>query len=466
MQPMSVSAISDVVGGVLSDVANPDAVVDQSTVFDSRSARPGSLFLALEGEHVDGHDYAAAAVSAGATVVLAQRPVGVPAIVVDDVLAAFGRLGQHLVRNALHGTTIVAVTGSAGKTSTKDLIAQVLAAAGSTVATPGSFNNEIGLPLTISMAAPGTGFLVLEMGARGIGHIRDLTVIAPPQISVVTNVGTAHVGEFGGRDKIAQAKGEIVEALEPGGLAVLNADDPLVMAMAPRTRARIVTYGRGEAAAIRASDVVINEHGQAHYTLTTPEGAADVQLQVVGEPQIHNSLAAAAVAREAGLSTARIAELLSGATAQSRWRMETHTRADGVTVINDAYNANPDSMKSSLEALAVMARGQRQRGIAVLGQMNELGQDSRTAHEGVGRIAAQLNLDQIIVIGGDEAQWMQQAAEAAGAVVVHLPDQDTALHLLRSTVRSGDVVLVKASRGVQLQQLAEKLLQLDPEVAV
>ncbi|MFE9553108.1 UDP-N-acetylmuramoyl-tripeptide--D-alanyl-D-alanine ligase [Streptomyces sp. NPDC006703] len=463
MQPMPISTIADVVGGALTDVPNPDAlVVDQPAVFDSRAASPGSLFIALQGEHADGHDYAAAAIGAGATAVLANRPVGVPAIVVGDVLAAFGRLGHYLVRNVLTDTTIVAITGSAGKTSTKDFIAQLLPAAGPTVATPQSFNNEIGLPLTISLATPETRYLVLEMGARGVGHIRDLTTIAPPQISVVTNVGTAHVGEFGGRDKIAEAKGEIVEALRPGGLAVLNADDPLVMAMAQRTRARVVTYGRGDGAMIRAVNVTLNELGQGHYTLVTPEEAADVQLHVAGEPQIHNSLAAAAVAREAGLTIAQIAALLSGATAQSKWRMETHTRADGVTIINDAYNANPDSMKSSLEALAVMSRGQQQRGIAVLGQMNELGPDSRTAHENVGRIAASLKLDQIIVIGGEAAQWMQQAAQAAGASVVHLPDQETALELLRSTVRSGDVVLVKASRGVELQRLAEKLLQPGP----
>ncbi|GAB2966733.1 UDP-N-acetylmuramoyl-tripeptide--D-alanyl-D-alanine ligase [Streptomyces pseudoechinosporeus] len=466
MQPMLLSTIAEAVEGRLADAPDPHVVVDQPAVFDSREARPGALFIALSGNTADGHDYAHAAVKNGAVAALTTRPVGVPAVVVDgDVLAAFGRLGRYLVRHTLTNTQVVAITGSAGKTSTKDLIAQLLPAAGPTVATPQSFNNEIGLPLTITMADPTTRYLVLEMGARGIGHIRDLTRITPPHISVVTNVGTAHVGEFGSRDNIAQAKGEIIEALPAGGLAVLNADDPLVRAMANRTRARIVTYGLAPEATVRAADVTLNEQGQPTYTLHTPEGTADVHLKFVGRPQVHNSLAAAAVARDAGLPVSQIAELLSAATTQSPWRMETHTRADHVTIVNDAYNANPDSMRSSLDALAAMARGRDQRAIAVLGRMNELGDDARTAHEDIGRHAATLNLDQVIVVGGDEAGWMQQAASDAGAHAVHLPDQETALQLLHSTLQPGDVVLVKASRGVQLQQLAQALLQPDPGTA-
>ncbi|GAA3372092.1 UDP-N-acetylmuramoyl-tripeptide--D-alanyl-D-alanine ligase [Streptomyces antimycoticus] len=464
MQPMTLSAVADAVGGRLAD-ADPQATVTAPAVFDSRVATPGSLFVALTGEQADGHEYAKAAIANGAAAALVARPVGVPAIVVPDVLAALGRLGLHLVQHALTGTQIVAITGSAGKTSTKDLIAQVLPAIGPTVATPGSYNNEIGLPVTITMADPSTRFLVLEMGARGIGHIRQLTRIAPPQISVVTNVGTAHVGEFGGRDNIAQAKGEIVEALPADGLAVLNADDPLVRAMAHRTHAPVVTYGLDAQATIHATEVSLNGRGQATYTLHTPEGSAPVALQYVGQPQVYNSLAAAAVAREAGLPLPQIADALSHATPRSPWRMETTRRADGVTVINDAYNANPDSMRSSLDALAAMARGRDQRAIAVLGPMNELGNDARHAHEEVGRHAAGLGLDQLITVGGEAAGWMQTAAYDLGAPAVHLPDQDSALHLLRSTLRRGDVVLVKASRGAQLQQLAQALLEPDPEPA-
>ncbi|MFG2858997.1 glutamate ligase domain-containing protein [Streptomyces mirabilis] len=235
--------------------------------------------------------------------------------------------------------------------------------------------------------------------------------------------------------------------------------------MAHRARSRIVTYGLDQQATVRAVAVVLGKHGKASYTLQTPEGDARVDLQLVGQVQVHNSLAAAAVAREAGLDVDQIAELVSAATPQSRWRTETHTRAVGVTIVNDAYNANPHSMRSSLDALATMTRGRNQRAIAVLGRMNELGDDARTAHEDIGRHAAELDLAQLIVVGGDEAGWVQKAASAAGATAVHVPDQETALHLLHSTLRPGDVVLVKASRGGQLQQLADALLQPDPETA-
>ncbi|MGW0757151.1 UDP-N-acetylmuramoyl-tripeptide--D-alanyl-D-alanine ligase [Streptomyces sp. NPDC002814] len=463
MYPMSLSMIATVTGGLLADAPDPDAQVTQPAVFDSREAIPGSLFIALKGRHTDGHDYAEAAVNKGAVAALVTRPVGVPAIVVEDVLAAIGRLARFLLRDGLGKAQVVAITGSAGKTSTKDFIAQVLP--GNVVATPQSFNNEIGLPLTITMGDPDTDYLVLEMGARHIGDIRSLTMIAQPDISVVTNVGTAHVGEFGGRDNIAQAKGEIVEALPRGGLAVLNADDDYAPAMQQRTQARVVTYGLGEQATIRAIDVTIDSQGHASYTLVTPNGSALVDLQFVGEVQVHNSLAAAAVGLEAGLDVKQIADRLSEAMPRSRWRMETTTRADGVTIVNDAYNANPTSMRHSLDALASMTGGRDQRSVAVLGRMNELGDDARTEHEEIGKYAATLGLDQIILVGGDEAGWMQQGVSSVGGKAVHLPDQDTALELLHKILRPGDVVLVKASRGVQLQQLADRLLQPDPDPA-
>ncbi|MFJ5645856.1 UDP-N-acetylmuramoyl-tripeptide--D-alanyl-D-alanine ligase [Streptomyces sp. NPDC093223] len=460
---MTLTTMAAVTGGRLTDVPDPEVQVTQPAVFDSREARRGSLFLALQGQSADGHAYAKAAAAKGAVVALVTRPVGVPAIVVDDVLTAFARIGRFLLHDGLGHTTVVAITGSAGKTSTKDFIAQVLP--GTVVATPESFNNEIGLPLTITLADAATDHLVLEMGARHIGDIRDLTQIAPPDVSVVTNVGTAHIGEFGGRDNIAQAKGEIIEALQPGGLAVLNADDAYVREMRDRTQARVVTYGLSEQATIRAQDVTVDGNGHASYTLITPEGSAPVSLQFVGDVQVHNSLAAAAVGRNAGLDTAQIATRLSQALPRSRWRMETTTRPDGVTIVNDAYNANPDSMRHSLDALASMTGGRDQRSVAVLGRMNELGDQARDAHQSVGRYAAGLDLDQIILVGGDEAGWMQEGVTGGGGKAVHLPDQDTALNLLRNTLRPGDVVLFKASRGVQLQQLADTLRQLDPDPA-
>ncbi|RPE39077.1 UDP-N-acetylmuramoyl-tripeptide--D-alanyl-D-alanine ligase [Streptomyces sp. Ag109_O5-1] len=463
MQPMSLTSIAQIVGGRLADVLDPEAQVTEPAIFDSREAVPGGLFLALQGQHTDGHAFAEAAINKGAAVALTTRPVGVPAIVVDDVLTAAGLLSRHLLHGPLNRAKVVALTGSAGKTSTKDLTAQVLP--GHVVATPESFNNEIGLPITVTMADAGTDYLVLEMGARHIGDIRDLTRIAPPDISVITNVGTAHVGEFGGRENIALAKGEIVEALHRGGLAVLNADDDFVRVMDQRTSARVVTYGLSEQATVRAVNVTVDAHGHASYTLTLPEGSAPVHLKFLGDVQVPNSLAAAAVAREAGLGADEIAARLSDALPRSRWRMETHLRADGVTIVNDAYNANPHSMRHALNALASMTGGTDQRSFAVLGRMNELGDDARAAHVELGRYAAGLDLDQIILVGGDEAGWMQDGVRSVGGKAVHLPDQETALELLHKVLGRGDVVLVKASRGVELQQLAEKLLQPTPGTA-
>ncbi|MBL0799897.1 MULTISPECIES: UDP-N-acetylmuramoyl-tripeptide--D-alanyl-D-alanine ligase [Streptomyces] len=457
---MSLTAVAKAVGGRLADVLDPGVQVTEPAVFDSREAVPGSLFVALAGERADGHAFAESAHNKGAVVALVNRPVGVPAIVVDDVLQAFGALAHTLLTGPLAATRVVAITGSAGKTSTKDFVSQVLP--GSVVATPQSFNNEIGLPLTVTMADTTTDHLVLEMGARHIGDIRALTLVAPPDISIVTNVGTAHIGEFGGRDNIAEAKGEIVEALAPGGLAVLNADDDYAQPMRERAGGSVVTFGLGEDADVRATDLTADAHGRASFTLVTPEGSAPVRLRFVGGVQVHNSLAAAAVGRGVGLSPEEIAARLSRAMPRSRWRMETVTRADGVTVVNDAYNANPTSVRHALEALASMAGGAEQRSVAVLGQMNELGDDARTAHEAIGRHAAARGIDMIILVGGDEAGWMRDGVRDAGGRATWVPDQEAALGLLHSALRPGDVVLVKASRGVQLQRLAEELLNPAP----
>ncbi|MGW2314460.1 UDP-N-acetylmuramoyl-tripeptide--D-alanyl-D-alanine ligase, partial [Actinomadura luteofluorescens] len=274
MIPLPLSTIAEITGGVRHGPPDPvvdDPVVDGPVVIDSRAVEPGALFAALKGDRADGHDFAAGALAAGAAGVLAQQPVDGPCVVVDDVQEALGRLARAVLER-LPDVTVVAVTGSAGKTSTKDLIGQVLSGAGPTVYPPGSFNNEIGLPLTVLRADAATRHLVLEMGARGIGHIAYLTGIARPDVGVVLNVGTAHVGEFGGRENIARAKGEIVEAVPPGGTAVLNADDPLVSAMASRTRGEVVMFGRSPGAAVRAEDETLDEQGRARFTLVTPSG--------------------------------------------------------------------------------------------------------------------------------------------------------------------------------------------------
>lgn len=292
--------------------------------------------------------------------VLAARPVGVPAIVVDDVVAALGALARAAVERL--GTTVVALTGSAGKTSTKDLIAQILERKAPTVWTPGSLNNEIGLPLTALRATAETRHLVLEMGARGIGHIEYLAGLTPPRIGLVLNVGSAHIGEFGSREAIAQAKGELVEVLPEDGAAVLNADDPLVRAMASRTKARVILFGEAPDADVRGENVRLTDDGRPAFALHTPTGCSDVTLRLYGEHHVSNALAAAAVAHELGMSVTEIADALSGAGTLSRWRMEVTERPDGVTVVNDAYNANPESMKAALRALAAMGKARQAAG--------------------------------------------------------------------------------------------------------
>lgn len=457
MIALSLAEIAHVVGGQTYDIPDPSVQVTGPVVRDSREVEPGSLFVAFAGERVDGHDYASAVIEAGAAAVLAARPVGVPAIVVDDVQVAIGALARHVVERL--GATLVALTGSVGKTSSKDLLAQVLRSKAPTVFTPGSLNNEIGLPLTALSATDETRFLVLEMGARGIGHIRYLTGLTPPKIGLVLNVGTAHIGEFGGREQIAVAKGELVESLPADGTAVLNADDPLVRAMASRTKARVLLFGESADADVRAENVRLTDVGQPAFTLHTPSGCSDVTLRLYGEHHVSNALAAAAVAHELGMSADEIARALSEAGTLSRWRMEVTERPDGVTVVNDAYNANPESMRAALRALASMAKGRRTW--AVLGHMAELGDEGLAEHDAVGRLAVRLNVSKLVAVGGREASWLQLGAYNEGSwgeESVHVSDAQAAIDLLRSELRPGDVVLVKASRSVGLERVATALL--------
>jgi UDP-N-acetylmuramoyl-tripeptide--D-alanyl-D-alanine ligase len=459
---LSLAEIAAVVGGQTHDIPDPSVQVTGPVVRDSREVVPGSLFVAFAGERVDGHDFAAAVVEAGAVAVLATRPVGVPAIVVDDVQRALGALARHVVGRL--GATLVALTGSAGKTSTKDLVAQVLRRKAPTVFTPGSLNNEIGLPLTALSATEETKFLVLEMGARGLGHIRHLTELTPPRIGLVLNVGTAHIGEFGGREQIALTKGELVEALPEDGAAILNADDPLVRAMASRTKAKVILFGESAEADVRAENVRLTDSGQPSFRLHTPSGASDVTMRLYGEHHVSNALAAAAVAHELGMSAEEIATALSEAGTLSRWRMEVTERPDGVTVVNDAYNANPESMRAALRALVAMGKGRRTW--AVLGKMAELGDEALAEHDAVGRLAVRLNVSKLVAVGGREASWLQLGAYNEGSwgeESVHVSDAQAAVDLLRSELRPGDVVLVKASRSVGLESVAQALLETGAE---
>lgn len=487
MIDLTVAQIADIVGGRLADISPAQAQAARVTgtvEFDSRAIGPGGLFLALPGARADGHDFAAGAVAAGAVAVLAARPVGVPAIVVPPaaaadenagvleydtdgsgaaVLSALAKLATAVAADLVaSGLRIVGITGSSGKTSTKDLIAAVLRPLGAVVAPPGSFNNELGHPWTVLRATRETGYLVLEMSARHPGNIAALAAIAPPSIAAVLNVGTAHLGEFGSREVIAQTKAELVQAVPASGVVVLNADDPVVAAMASQTAARVVTVGRSETADVRAEDVELDELARPRFILRAGAAAVPVALAVHGEHQVGNALSAAAVALECGATPQQVADALAGAAPASRHRMEVGTRADGVTVINDAYNANPDSMRAGLQALAAMARSAGKRSWAVLGEMGELGEDSITEHDRVGRLAVRLDISRLIVVGtGRAMSAMHHGAVMEGSwgsESVMVPDADAALELLRAELAAGDVVLVKASNAAGLGALAEALL--------
>jgi len=483
---LSVAEIAEIVSGVVSGSTAANAtvtgpvvtgpVVTGPVVIDSRLAAPGALFAALPGERVDGHDYAGAAALGGAAAILAARPlpgVAAPVIVVPDVTLALGALARAVLRR-LPAVAVVGITGSSGKTSTKDLAGQVVARLGPAIAPEGSLNNEIGLPLTVLRADEATRYLILEMSARGIGHIAYLAGIAPPRIGAVLNVGRAHAGEFGSIDAVAKAKGELVEALPAaadGGVAVLNADDPNVAAMAARTGARVVTTSTDPRrdADVRATDISLDELGRASFRLTMAGTSANVTLRLHGRHHVANALAAAAVAAERGMEVAAIAEALGAATARSKKRMELTRRADGVLVVNDAYNANPDSTRAAIEALAHLAGNGRpdsgRRGIAVLGYMAELGDIEAQSHEEAGRLAAQSGAAMIVAVGKGAAPVLDGARATGGwqGEAIAVPDQQSAVAELKNRLRPGDVVLVKASKAAGLWEVADGLLAEDDQ---
>ena len=457
MIPFTLKEVAEATGGRLAG-ADPDAVVAGVQV-DSRRVRAGELFVALPGDRTDGSLFAAAAAEAGAAATLAREGTvfAGPRVEVADPLAALAALGAAVRDRS--AATVVAVTGSNGKTTTKDLLAAVLATRLRTVANQASFNNEVGLPLTLTRIEPDTQAVVVEMGARGPGHIAALARLARPAVGVVLNVGESHLGLFGSREAIAEAKGELVEALPADGAAVLNADDPRVAAMAARSAARVVAFGQADGAEVRADRVELDGDGRARFLLRTPAGTAPVVLPAPGEHLVGCALAAAAAACVLGVGPRDAAAGLATA-ALSPMRMEVRRRPDGLTVLNDAYNANPSSMAAALKTLAALGR-RGGRTVAVLGEMAELGPDAAAAHDRIGRLATRLGIDRLVGVGEPgrvmvnaarmEGMWPEEAEAAA--------DPDAALALLVPTLGPDDVVLVKASRVVALDRVADALLQ-------
>ncbi|WP_052667699.1 UDP-N-acetylmuramoyl-tripeptide--D-alanyl-D-alanine ligase [Nitriliruptor alkaliphilus] len=451
MIELSLARIAAATGGRV--VGDPERTVD-AVATDSRTLPAGAtLFVALRGEHADGHRFVDAAAHGGAAAALVERPVdGIDAVVVDDTWRAIRDLGVAVRRQV--APTAVAITGSVGKTTVKDLTAAAVGAGRRVAAARGSFNNELGVPLTLLTLREHDEVLVAEIGARHVGDIADLAPLVAPDVSVVTAVAGVHLEIFGSIEAIERAKGELVEALGPDGLAILNAADPRVRAMAARAPAALTVGAPG--ADLTAEDVTLDASAYPRFTARTPWGSAEVRLATPGRHQVGNALLALAVAGHLGVDLTAAAAALGGATI-SPWRGEV-TRRGGLTVLNDAYNANPTSVIAALDTLTALAAGTRT--VAVLGEMAEIGPTSSVEHARVGAEVAGRGIDRLVVVGVHAAPLADGAVDAGMAPesVVTVPDARAAAEHLLSDLAAGDVVLVKASRVAGLEQVADRLL--------
>lgn len=451
--------IAEAVSGRL---VGSDVSVTGSVVTDSREAQAGSLYVARRGESADGHAFVAGAVARGAVAVIVEHEVdeAVAQIVVEDSTEALGALARAHVEALRAGGAldVIAMTGSVGKTTTKDLLLQIMSADGPTVAPKLSFNNEVGLPLTVLLADENTRHLVLEMGASGPGHITYLTGIVAPDVAIELCVGHAHVGGFGGFEGVAAAKAELIRGMRPGGPVILNTDDPNVEAMAPLASGEVIRFSASgnPRAEVRAQDVSVDAADRASFTLVTPAGTAQVSLKIVGRHHVANALAAAAGALTLGVDLATVVQLLSSARALSPHRMDVHELViDGceLTLIDDSYNANLDSMRAGIAALSSIGKGGRT--IAVLGEMLELGEDSQSLHEQVGAMIEACGAETLIGLGADAHYYLEGASAVPNRQVAS--DPADAARLALEFAGDGAVVLVKGSFGSHSWQVADIL---------
>ena len=463
MISLRLAELNDALGGslLLPVGATRQDLVGGSVQTNSALVGPGSIFFALPGAVTDGHLFAADAVERGAALVVAERPLelAVPVLVVPSGVTALADLARLVVARvrAAGRLKVIGITGSNGKTTTKNLLRAILEAEGPTVAPAGSFNNHVGAPITMLQVDESTEYLVSEMGASGEGEIARLVGIALPDISVVLKVGLAHAGEFGGIEATQRAKSEIVRELPDSAVAVLNADDGRVAAMAGLTAARVVWFGLAADAAVRAENVRATASG-TRFTLVVDGSSHEVALRILGEHHVSNALAALAVARELGVPIERAITAIEGVARAERWRMELLQPGGGITVINDAYNASPDSTAAALKTLAqILEPGQRS--VAVLGEMAELGEYAQEEHDRLGRLVVRLNIGKLVVVG-EGARHIHAAAGLEGSwdgESVFVADVDAAYDLLREELRPGDVVLVKSSKSAGLRFLGDKL---------
>lgn len=462
MIELRLGQLAEIVGGKL--IGEASQVITGSVETDSRLVGQGSLFFAKPGENTDGHNFIPDAIERGAVAAIVEHETdaAIDQVIVDNSVEALGKLAAWLIQE-LKSTgqlQVIGITGSNGKTTTKNMLREILGKVGSTIAPIESYNNKVGAPISILRSDRNTKFLVVEMGAEGIGSIEYLAKMADPDVALVLKVGLAHVGKFGGIETTAQIKGELASALRDDAQLILNSDDALVRNMQNQSKAKVHWFGTSPEANYLATDIRLLEDGTS-YTMNWPDGQSEtIKLRILGDVHIMNALAASAAAELLGASRAQIREGLESIELAERWRMERTVRADGVVVINDAYNASPDSMKAALQTLAQLGR-MGSRTIAVLGQMAELGEFSKAEHDSIGRLVVRLNIDQLVVVG-DEAKLIHMGASQEGSwdgESVFFASIDEALEYLRGILSQGDTVLVKSSKSANLRFLGDKLLE-------
>lgn len=458
-------SLSEIAAAVSGQLIGDDTVVTGSVETDSRLVSPGSLFVAKPGEFTDGHLFIADAIAAGAVGALVERKVSeeIAQILVSDVVAALGKLAKYVLARIRENSEIkvVGITGSNGKTSTKNMLREILSLVGDTIAPIESYNNEVGAPISILKANYSTKFLVVELGAGGEGSIAYLADICKPNIGVVLKVGLAHVGEFGGIEKTFAIKSELARACDKDSTLILNHDDSYVAQMAELSNAKVVWFGTSADSGFWASDIETTLAG-TNFKLNFEGVSRSVTLKILGEHQVMNALAALRVSYALGLDIDKAIASLEAMPLAERWRMQLLAGPAGSIVINDAYNASPDSMRAALQTLATLGR-LGHRTVAVLGEMAELGSEAAEQHDAMGRLAVRLNIDQVVVVG-ERAKLIHMGASQEGSwdgESKFFDSIDDALSHLRGLLGSGDVVLVKSSKTAELRHLGDALAEVN-----
>ena len=450
MIKITAAEFAKVVSGTLNNLS-AETIITQIPVINSNKATKETFFVAFKGENVDGHDFVKSAITSGAKFALVSKPVDAPSILVSDVGQALLTLAEY-VRNKLSDMKLIGITGSQGKTTTKEFLDSILTSIGKTIATEENFNTDIGVPLTILRCDENTKFCIVEMGARHVGDIAKLTKVAAPNVGVVLVVGTAHVGEFGSVEALAKTKAELITGLPSGAIAVLGSYDNFTPSMADNLELEKIVFGDGKI--VRAADVEMHG-GYAHFDLVTPNGRNAVSLQVLGEHQIPNALAAAAAAFALGINNERIAVGLTTALLSSKWRMQIE-EINGIQIINDYYNANPESMKAAIKTLVLLSQESGGSSWAILGKMHELGGLENAGHQEVVKFCEEIGVDHLISVGTDLYKTDKNEGSGKHLLLHNCTSTDAVLELVNN-FSAGDVILLKASRSEKFEELANLL---------